>query len=148
MSGSDGDDSYRVGRGRPPKHSRFTKGRSGNPNGRPRKAREYLIPGQLRKDVLRVMQIRLNVKMPDGEQKLTVREAVLFALAKRAMSGDKVSYMKLWLQMQKEALDQNVAEHPELHNIALFEALAREHPDEEAYVESMKALVRKSKGLD
>lgn len=148
MSGSDEDDGYPVGRCRPPKHSQFAKGRSGNPNGRPRKARKYLIPSQLRNDVLRVMQIRLNVKMPDGEQNLTVREAVFFSLAKRAMAGEKVSYMKLWLQIQKEALDQNVAEHPGLANIELFEGLARDYPDEEAYGKSLKDLIRKSKGLD
>lgn len=148
MSGGDGDDGYRVGRGRPPKHSQFKKGVSGNPNGRPHKAWDYLIPSQLRKDILRVTQIRLSVKMPDGEQKLTVREAVLFSLAKQAIAGHKVSYMKLWLQIQREALDQNVAEHPGLLNIALFDVLARDHPDEEAYRKSLKALIRKSKGLD
>lgn len=31
------DDSDEVGYGKPPKHSRFAKGRSGNPNGRPKK---------------------------------------------------------------------------------------------------------------
>ena len=33
------DDSYKVGRGRPPLHSRFKPGRSGNPSGRPKGAR-------------------------------------------------------------------------------------------------------------
>ncbi len=31
-------DEYNVGYGKPPKHSRFVKGRSGNPKGRPKEA--------------------------------------------------------------------------------------------------------------
>ena len=32
------DKPYEVGYGKPPRHTRFVKGRSGNPRGRPRKA--------------------------------------------------------------------------------------------------------------
>ena len=34
----DDDDDYEVGNARPPRHSRFVKGQSGNPRGRPRGA--------------------------------------------------------------------------------------------------------------
>jgi len=37
MKNDDSDDDYRVGPGKPPKHTRFKKGQSGNPGGRPPK---------------------------------------------------------------------------------------------------------------
>lgn len=38
VSGSDGgsDDDYVVGKGKPPKHTQYKKGKSGNPSGRPK----------------------------------------------------------------------------------------------------------------
>ena len=38
---SDEKDEYRVGYGRPPRHSRFAKGQSGNPMGRPGGAKNF-----------------------------------------------------------------------------------------------------------
>lgn len=39
MSKDDGKDDYTVGYGKPPRHTRFQKGQSGNPRGRPKGAR-------------------------------------------------------------------------------------------------------------
>jgi hypothetical protein len=39
--------SYEVGRGKPPKATRFQKGKSGNPNGRPKKKDEEFDPGRI-----------------------------------------------------------------------------------------------------
>jgi hypothetical protein len=38
---SDDNEDYQLGYGKPPKHSQFTKGRSGNPKGRPVRARSF-----------------------------------------------------------------------------------------------------------
>ena len=35
------EENYEVGYGKPPKHTRFTSGRSGNPNGRPKGTRNF-----------------------------------------------------------------------------------------------------------
>ena len=43
-----GPDDDKVGYGKPPKHSRFQPGRSGNPRGRPKKKPEHRSHGQAR----------------------------------------------------------------------------------------------------
>ncbi|MDP9412518.1 MAG: DUF5681 domain-containing protein [Pseudomonadota bacterium] len=142
------DKKYRVGRGRPPKHTQFKKGRSGNPRGRPRKPVAALIPRQMTKDILRVMELPLSVKMPGGDKVLTVREACIYSVAKRAIGSEKVAYMRMWLELQKGALQENLDTYPELRSIELFDAMLRVgsvDPDG-AIEQSLKALLRKSRG--
>ena len=129
------------------KDTRFKKGQSGNSKGRPRKPKEGLVPSQLRKDILRVMELPVVVKMPDGDKTLTVREAAIYSLAKRAIAGEKVSYVKLWLQMQQQATQGNVIAHPNLEeNIEIFNLVHCGGSNEPGIKESLEALIEKSKG--
>ena len=129
------------------KDTRFKKGQSGNSRGRPRKPKEGLVPSQLRKDILRVMELPVVVKMPDGDKTLTVREAGIYSLAKRAIAGEKVSYVKLWLQLQQQATQGNIIVHPDLEkNLELFNLLYCEGSNAPGIKESLEALIKKSKG--
>ena len=71
-----------VGYGRPPKHAQFAKGRSGNPNGRPKGVRNFAT----------VIVAELNTKIPineNGKRKsISKREAVAKQLVNKAASGD------------------------------------------------------------
>jgi hypothetical protein len=71
-----------VGYGRPPKHSQFAKGKSGNPNGRPKGSRNFGL----------AIDDELDTKIPineNGKRKLiTKREAVAKQLVHKAASGD------------------------------------------------------------
>lgn len=73
---------YEVGYGRPPRHSRFKPGRSGNPNGRPRKS----------KDLNRLIQAELDKTIPIKEdgcvRRISKREAVITQLVNCAIKGD------------------------------------------------------------
>lgn len=71
---------YEVGYGRPPKHTQFPKGSSGNRKGRPKGPRS--IGARLKRELDQLVTIS-----QDGERySVTKREAILLQLIKRAIS--------------------------------------------------------------
>jgi len=73
---------FKIGRGRPPKRSRFKKGQSGNPKGRPKGSRNFAteVNSQLRRPVV--------VKEGGVTKKVSKQEASAMALIGKAMQGD------------------------------------------------------------
>jgi hypothetical protein len=89
---SDDSGDYEVGRGKPPRHTRFKKGQSGNPKGRPRGSGNVytLAHRELKKKVVIVV---------DGERKkITKLQAVMIQLVNGAATG-KLRNIQLLLQM-------------------------------------------------
>jgi len=62
-------------KGIPPEHSKFKKGESGNPNGRPKKLPEIAV-------------LLANVLGKEGKDGITAAEEILLALHARAKKGD------------------------------------------------------------
>lgn len=95
---------YKVGRGKPPKSGQFQKGRSGNPNGRPRKAHgkqgahldTALSAPRFNHAMLAEAERQIQV---NGEPR-TTREAIMQALAVAAMRGGILA-MRTWLDMSE-----------------------------------------------
>lgn len=79
---TDHDGEYQVGYGRPPQHTRFQKGRSGNPKGRPSgsKNTSTLLQQELNHTVL----VTENGK----RKKITKRQAIVKQWVHKAASGD------------------------------------------------------------
>src|SRR6516162_7192521 len=68
---------YEVGYGKPPRETRFVKGRSGNPRGRPRGA---LLSDKLNEPV--------TVAENGGRRKISKREAIVTQLVNRSAAAD------------------------------------------------------------
>lgn len=79
----DDDETYRVGRGRPPLHTRFAPGKSGNPRGRPkgRKSMESIICELLDQQVF--------IGVGDKRRRVTRREAMMMQQVQSALKGDR-----------------------------------------------------------
>ncbi|TXC73386.1 hypothetical protein FSZ31_01095 [Sphingorhabdus soli] len=71
-----------VGYGRPPKHTRWQKGQSGNPRGRPKSSRG--LKADLHAELISRMEIQMNGKRISG----TKQQLMLKTLTARAASGD------------------------------------------------------------
>lgn len=75
------DGNYEVGYGRPPKHSRFKPGQSGNIRGRPRKSKNLddLIERELDKTI--------KIKEDGATKSITKREALVTQMVNGAIKG-------------------------------------------------------------
>ena len=83
---------YEVGYGRPPRHTRFKKGQSGNPRGRPKGSKNLttLLGEALNEPVI--------VAENGGRRKITMREAIIKQLVKRSATAD-LRAIKILLDM-------------------------------------------------
>ena len=79
---------YPVGYKKPPTHSRFQPGQSGNPHGRPKKAS---VGAELASELNRRVTVRENGK----EQKMSKAAALAKSLVSRALGGDMRSVAHL-----------------------------------------------------
>lgn len=89
---------FEVGYGKPPKQHRFTKGRSGNPGGRPKKKSTQDLPGLLKKALDETVVLNENGRRKSA----TKREAFTKQLVNKAVSGDHRA-MKLVIELLNQA---------------------------------------------
>ena len=89
-------DGYTPGYCKPPKHSQFKPGQSGNPKGRPKKT----------KDVQKLIERELDKSIKITEQgeskRVTVREAFVRTLINGALNGDRDARRLLLAVMEKQ----------------------------------------------
>lgn len=79
---TDADDQEAVGYGRPPKATRFTPGRSGNPRGRPKGTKN--LATDLREELSETIQIREGGK----ERRVSKQRALVKSLVAAAVKGN------------------------------------------------------------
>lgn len=102
------DDDHKVGPGRPPKHSRWKKGQSGNPRGRPK--------GRI--DVRAVLEEELSeliiLATPQGEREVTKLQAVIRRLIHEGLSGKVYAIQDILDRAERLAKPDEAAASPEL----------------------------------
>lgn len=130
---------YEVGYGRPPKHSQFQKGQSGNPKGRPKEPTTFI--GSFNKQLSKDVKI-----IKDGkEYKITGLSAVSQKYLNMILSGD-YKCMKLFLD--KTSKDVNI--EPYLYSDPPGEdedgSLVPKNPtpEQKETIEEVKDLIRKA----
>jgi hypothetical protein len=74
---------YRIGKGKPPKKTRFKKGQSGNPTGRPKGSKNL-------KTLIEEQQNALVTVRENGvEKKISTKKAVIMRLHAEALRGNQ-----------------------------------------------------------
>ncbi len=73
---------YGVGYGRPPKTSRFKKGKSGNPRGRPKSLRNF------KTDFTAALKAPVRVTESGKARTISTQQAVIARLREKALNGD------------------------------------------------------------
>ena len=77
-----GEGAYDVGYGKPPRHSQFKKGVSGNPRGRPKDAKGV-------KTIVRaVLEAKVAVQSSTGSKKMSKLELAIHKQVEKACKGD------------------------------------------------------------
>ena len=80
---AEGDkDPYEVGFGKPPRSRRFKPGQSGNPNGRPRGAKNFAVA------IEQELVTRVTVTENGRRRRISKREVIAKHLVNKAASGD------------------------------------------------------------
>jgi hypothetical protein len=105
---------YKVGKGRPPLHSRFKPGQSGNPKGRPKGIRR---PQEL---VRKLLSRKVTIREAGSPRTATALEAMLLSLVARAMKGDHKAVSLLLGYL--ENLDDNSTAQRDIDSRAAAEA--------------------------
>ena len=73
---------YEIGKGKPPKDTRFKPGQSGNPNGRPKGQRN------LKTEIEEILNAPVAITENGRSRNVTSRAAALMKLRKKALQGD------------------------------------------------------------
>ena len=94
---------YEVGYGKPPKHSQFKKGQSGNPRGRRKGSRN------LKTDVKDTLTQRVRLTKDGKPKTVSTQQAALLRLREKALAGDGRSLDRL-IELARLYNDDELAE--------------------------------------
>lgn len=99
-----------IGYGKPPRYTRFSKGKSGNPKGRPRKAKPPSVPKATSYEQMleKLYGRELLVKIDGKNKKITAIEAIALRQQAAALAGGHMAMRDT--MREKRRLDEQAAE--------------------------------------
>ena len=103
MTDDTSDDAFAVGYKKPPPHSRFQPGQSGNPRGRQKGVRNLAI------DVKRTLEAPVTLNDQGKARRVSTQEAALLRLREKALKGDPRSLAQV-LELAKLFNNSNAVE--------------------------------------
>jgi len=117
------DNKYKVGYGKPPKESRFPKGHSGNPKGRPKNT------GNLKKDLQSLLEQDLIIKENGQRKTISAQRAMIQSVLTKALKGDMRATALIIKLMERhlydELIDNGDAELSQSDKALMLDALSR-----------------------
>ena len=129
------NDDYEVGYGKPPRHTQFTKSRSGNPKGRPKGSNNFGT------DVKRALKAPVRLTKDGSPRTVSTQEAALLRLREKALIGDARALDRLLAlaqvyndeQLVSDASQQITAEDAEIleaYDERLLRRAGKSQPDD------------------
>ena len=115
------DENYEVGYGRPPKHTRFRKGQSGNPRGRPKGRRN------LASDLADELNERIVVREGERRRTVTKQRGILKTLVAQGLRGNTKSaelVLRFVDRMLIDETDETTGAELDARDVAILERYA------------------------
>lgn len=94
------DEPYKVGYRKPPKHTQFAKGQSGNRKGRPKGSRNFKI------ELDEVLNEPMTIIHKGKPKKVSAREAALLRLREKAISKGDLRALDMFLNFSSAQHDE------------------------------------------
>ena len=104
-SAGDSAEDFEVGYRKPPADTRFAKGTSGNPGGRPRGKRST----SLLEDVLNLAVGKISAREGDKIERITMQKALVRSLCHQAIKGSVPAARKIFELIKEARLSEEVA---------------------------------------
>jgi hypothetical protein len=121
---SDRGRAYRVGYGRPPRQHQFKPGRSGNPKGRPKGAKnEDTI-------LTNLLNRKIDIREAGRLRKITVIEGMLLKFTEQALKGDAKAAAFLLNRYRPPESDEGAGGETTQEDQELLDAFRREIQDQ------------------
>jgi hypothetical protein len=98
MSNEEMSGDYEVGYGRPPKETRFQKGISGNPKGRPKKVPDF------DSELLRESKALITINDNGQRRRISKLEGIVKQLHNKALTGN-IPATRIYLGLYQQALE-------------------------------------------
>jgi uncharacterized protein DUF5681 len=129
---------YQVGYGRPPLHSRFKPGQSGNPKGRPRQSRN------MRTIVKQVLSEDMQIREGGRLRRMSAMEALVRTILARSFKGDPKALASLIVLVRQSGMtesDETIADllHGAEYDAIIADFLARNGIENAASDEAFNA---------
>jgi hypothetical protein len=93
---------YEVGYGKPPAHTRFKKGRSGNPRGRPKRSR----------NLASIFDAALDEKVNGRRRKISKLKAAMKQVVNHALRGDPKATQRLLRLLSQTDAETELGQEP------------------------------------